>query len=159
MSATATATASATASASVAGLPVQIYLVCRSQLVAVPRSVLLPDGSGPAYRVELARGLLDELRQLTGAESEAGLDTGIDASTMVLAPRPGDPADTLRLSREPDELEPYALAQLICTFAGASGGAAARAGVLLGGPGGDKPRSYSCTDTLKSNPEAGPSPK
>jgi hypothetical protein len=135
---------------------VQVYLACHSQLVAVHRSVRLPDEPDAADRVRLAQTLLAELQQEpTSAESDSNLTTEVDEGLRVEGPRGGDPADTLRLNREPAGLKPYALAQIICTYAGTAASDADDT-VLLGGPSDGDPRRYACTDRLKSDPESVP---
>ncbi|NUS40453.1 MAG: hypothetical protein HOP97_02315, partial [Terrabacter sp.] len=50
------------------GLPVQVFLLCGSQLVAVDRTVRVPDGTADsARRVLVAQGLLDELEATPSA--------------------------------------------------------------------------------------------
>jgi hypothetical protein len=130
---------------------VNVQLTCASQLVPVPRAVSLPDK--PDDAVVVARALLDELRKAPSAdETEAGLGTSVPQRLSVAGPRPGDPAGTLRLDREPDELPQVALAQLVCTFAGTAAADGKRT-VILGGPGGERPRSYGCTDEMRGHPE------
>jgi hypothetical protein len=133
---------------------VQVYLVCHSQLVAVHRSVRLPGEPGTADRVRLAQTLLAELQQEpTSAKSDSNLTTEVDEGLRVEGPRDGDPADTLRLNRKPADLKPYALAQIICTYAGMTASDTDDT-VLLGGPSDDEPRRYACTDQLKAGLES-----
>ncbi|GAA2708183.1 MULTISPECIES: hypothetical protein [Streptomyces] len=128
-----------------------VQLVCTSQLLPVTRQVTVPEGGDP---LALARTLLAELkRQPTPAEEEAGFSTEVPQALAVNAPRRGDPAGTLRLSSEPDDLPAVALAQLVCTFAGTPA-ADGRSTVALGGPGEERPRGYACTDETRTRPES-----
>ena len=85
-----------------AGVPVQVFLLCGSQLVTVDRSVRVPDGTAEARRrVLVAQGLLDELaRTPTASESEAGYTTDVRGGMSVSGPGPKDPKDALRLSAQ-----------------------------------------------------------
>ncbi|NBM15219.1 hypothetical protein [Streptomyces sp. GC420] len=137
-------------------LDVHVYLVCRSQLVAVNRSVRLAQDPGESDGLQVAQTLLAELQKRpSDAESDSNLTTSVDRSLRVRDGRGKDPADALRLSREPMDLTAYALAQLICTYAGTVA-SDADGTVLLGGPSDAEPRRYACTEQLKSAPEAVP---
>ncbi|MEV5885501.1 hypothetical protein AB0L74_22770 [Streptomyces sp. NPDC052020] len=142
-----------TAARSTPGTPVQVFLVCGASLVAVDRAVRVPDGvTGPQRRLLLARGLLDRLAEPpTAAEKESGYGTEVRGGTALTGPRPGDPEDTLRLGVSPADLTAYALSQIVCTL---SHSAAAEGGgsVVLGGPGGQPPRRYTCTDEVRVRP-------
>lgn len=143
----------------VRGLPVQVFLLCGASLVAVDRTVRVPDGAADARRVLVAQGLLDELsEQPSAAEREAGYTTRVRRGTTVSGPRPGDPEDTLRLSEAPGSLPSSALAQIVCTFSD-SAAAESDGAVALGGPDNSRPRRYQCTDEVRSHPadEAPPS--
>ncbi|MGW1073563.1 hypothetical protein [Streptomyces sp. NPDC002537] len=129
---------------------VSIQLECASQLVPVTRRVSLPDK--PEDAAVVARALLDELRKVPPPEeAEAGLVTAVQRLS-VSGPRPGDPAGTLRLGREPGELPQVALAQLVCTFVGTAAADGKRT-VLLGGPGDARPQSYACTEEMRTHPD------
>ncbi|GAA2995603.1 hypothetical protein [Streptomyces fulvorobeus] len=137
-------------------IAVQVYLVCASQLVMVNRSVRMqaqePD------RVRVAQALLDELKQDPEAdERQAGFSTGVPAGLRVAGGRGSDPAGTLRLNEQPDDLAAEALAQLVCTYADSealvTGGT-----VVLGGPGNYAPRGYVCTSRTKTRPGDVPTP-
>ncbi|MFC5719035.1 hypothetical protein ACFP1Z_02410 [Streptomyces gamaensis] len=131
---------------------VTVQLECTSQLVPVTREVTLPRQAA-GDPVAVARVLLEQLQRTpAGAEAEAGLTTAVPSKLTVGGPRAGDPAGTLRLARDPDELPQVALAQLVCTFAGT---AAAKGGqaVLLGGPDADRPKSYRCTEEMRGHPD------
>ncbi|MFI7010110.1 hypothetical protein [Streptomyces sp. NPDC050145] len=137
---------------------VQVYLVCTSQLVTVDRTVTL-ERRGTSDRVTVARELLAELsRKPSGAESDAGYSTDVAPRTRVSGPRKGDPADALRLNTPPDDLSPYALAQIVCTFANSKVTAEDGDHVVLGGPGDDALRSYECSDAVKARPGLIPAP-
>jgi hypothetical protein len=135
------------------GVPVQVFLLCRSSLVTVDRSVRVPDGTADARRrVIVAQGLLDQLAQTPSAsEKGAGYTTYVHGGMSVTGPRRTDPEDTLRLSTAPDQLTAYALAQIVCTFSD-SAAAEGDGSVVLGGPGDDRPRHYECTDDVRSRP-------
>ncbi|WP_405826620.1 hypothetical protein [Streptomyces sp. NBC_01390] len=138
-----------------AGVPVQVFLLCSSQLVTVDRAVRVPDGTGEAERrVLVAQGLLDELaRTPRASETEAGYTTDVRGGMSVSGPGPKDPEDTLRLSTPPADLASYALAQIVCTFSD-SAAAEGDGSVVLGGPGAGPPRRYACTPEVRSRPGA-----
>jgi hypothetical protein len=135
------------------GLPVQVFLLCGSSLVAVDRTVRVPDGrADSARRVLVAQGLLDELAATPStAEKEAGYTTDVRGGMTVGGPRPKDPEDALRLSSPPGDLTSYALAQLVCTFSD-SAAAEGDGSVVLGGPDGTPTRRYACTDEVRTRP-------
>ncbi|WP_338699839.1 hypothetical protein V2W30_24735 [Streptomyces sp. Q6] len=138
--------------------PVQVYLVCTSQLVTVDRTVTLELDSS-SDRVLVAQALLAQLgKALTATEKEAGYSTDVAAATKVSGPLKGDPADALRLSTPPDDLSPNALAQIVCTFANSKVTTDGSDHVVLGGPAGDPLRSYECTDAVKARPGLIPAP-
>jgi hypothetical protein len=134
------------------GVPVRVFLLCGSSLVAVDRSMLVPDGAtGAARRVLVAQGLLDELAESpSSAEKQAGYTTDVRGGMKVSGPAAKDPDDTLRLSSSPTDLTSYALAQLVCTFSD-SAAAEGDGSVVLGGPA-EAPRRYACTDEVRSRP-------
>ncbi|MEU6663608.1 hypothetical protein [Streptomyces sp. NPDC046821] len=137
---------------------VQVYLVCTSQLVSVDRAVSLPKGQGTPDRVRLAQALLDELEQTPGGdERQAGYTTDVRRGTTVSGPAAGDPDNALRLNVLPDDLSPYALAQIVCTYAN-SGASAKDDKVVLGGPGGDPLRAYKCSPEMRTRPGLMPAP-
>lgn len=135
------------------GLPVQVFLLCGSSLVAVDRTVRVPDGTADSQRrVLVARGLLDQLAATpSAAEKEAGYTTDVRGGMNVGGPRAGDPEDTLRLSTSPRDLTSYALAQVVCTFSDSTA-AEGDGSVILGGPGREPLRRYECTDEVRSRP-------
>ncbi|MDO0935861.1 hypothetical protein QQY66_30795 [Streptomyces sp. DG2A-72] len=135
------------------GLPVQVFLLCRSSLVAVDRTVRVPDGAVDSERrVLVAQGLLDELAQTpSAAEKEAGYTTDVRGGMTVGGPRPGDPEDTLRLSTPPEDLTSYALAQIVCTLSD-SAAAEGDGSVILAGPDTEPVQRYECTDEVRSRP-------
>jgi hypothetical protein len=135
------------------GVPVRVYLVCASQLESVDRTVQIPEGKAVDSRVQVAQALLDELQEEPSSpEHEAGFATYVRAPLTLSGPREGDPAGTLRLSRQPEDLPTAALAQIVCTFA-ESRTAATDGTVLLGGPGEYAPRGYQCSAGTKERPE------
>ncbi|WLW52653.1 hypothetical protein [Streptomyces sp. YU58] len=135
------------------GLPVQVFLLCGSSLVAVDRSVRVPEGTADsARRVLVAQGLLDELAATPSpAEKEAGYSTDVRGGMTVSGPLPGDPQDALRLSVPPDDLTSYALAQLVCTFSDSTA-AEGDGSVVLGGPMRGALSRYECTDEVRARP-------
>lgn len=135
------------------GMPVQVFLLCGSSLVAVDRTVRVPDGTADsARRVLVAQALLDRLAEPPSqAAKEAGYSTDVRGGTAVTGPHPGDPEDTLRLDVSPADLTSYALAQIVCTFSD-SAAAEGDGSVILGGPGEQPPRRYACTDEVRARP-------
>ncbi|KPH99428.1 hypothetical protein OK074_6012 [Actinobacteria bacterium OK074] len=136
------------------GIPVQVFLVCSSQLVTLDRSVRIPDGTAEAERrVLVAQGLVDELSQNpSAAETQAGYTTAVPKDLRVSGPSPKDPENTFRLTKPPTSLSSYALAQIICTFADSEATAADDGSVILGGPGTGNLRRYTCTTELRDAP-------
>ncbi|MEV6666682.1 hypothetical protein [Streptomyces nigra] len=134
------------------GLPVQVFLLCGSQLVAVDRTIRVPDGTADAARrVLVAQGLLEELQATPSpAEKEAGYTTDLRGPMDVTGPRRDDPDETLRLTTAPSTLTSYALAQIVCTLSD-SAAAEGDGSVILGGPTG-APRRYECTDEVRTRP-------
>ncbi|MGW5129198.1 hypothetical protein ACWEQ7_35195 [Streptomyces sp. NPDC004069] len=135
------------------GMPVQVFLLCGSSLVAVDRTVRVPDGTADARRrVIVAQALIDQLTEPPSAgEKEAGYTTHVPGGLRVEGPHPRDPADTLRLSSAPAGLALYALAQIVCTLSD-SAAAEGDGSVVLGGPGDTGLRRYECTAELRSRP-------
>ncbi|MDO0926069.1 hypothetical protein QQY24_11780 [Streptomyces sp. TG1A-8] len=135
------------------GVPVQVFLLCGSSLVAVDRTVRVPDGTPDARRrVFVAQGLLDLLAASpSAAEKAAGYTTYVPGGLGAAGPDPGDPDDTLRLGTAPDRLAPYALAQLVCTLSD-SAATEGDGSVILGGPAGGALRRYECTDDVRDHP-------
>ncbi|CAL9442215.1 hypothetical protein SUDANB6_02264 [Streptomyces sp. enrichment culture] len=135
------------------GVPVQVFLLCGSSLVAVDRAVRVPEGAADSQRrLLVAQELLDRLAEPpSAAEKEAGYSTDVRGGTTVTGPRPGDPQDTLRLGVSPADLTSSALAQIVCTFSD-SAAAEDDGSVILGGPDGQPPRRYACTDEVRVRP-------
>ncbi|MEK9519022.1 hypothetical protein ACIOMM_10440 [Streptomyces sp. NPDC087908] len=139
----------------VQGVPVRVFLVCGSQLEAVDRRSLPEDKAG-GNPVRTASGLLAQLlAEPSESEQRAGFTTAVRGPLVVRGGHRGDPAGTLRLSRQPEDLAPTALSQLVCTFAGSSAGSGEQT-VLLGGPGAYAPKRYRCTTELRERPESTP---
>ncbi|MFI8961229.1 hypothetical protein ACIGO8_03860 [Streptomyces sp. NPDC053493] len=139
------------------GLRLRVYLLCGAQLEPVERRSPLPEEKAAGDPVRTASALLAQLESEPSAdEREAGFSTAVKGPLVVSAARKGDPAGTLRLSRQPEDLPATALAQIVCTFAESTPGtsAADRSSVVLGGPGRYEPRRYSCTRELKERPES-----
>ncbi|MFG2330355.1 hypothetical protein ACGFMM_12080 [Streptomyces sp. NPDC048604] len=136
------------------GTPLRVYLVCGSQLEAVDRRTNLPEQRVSGNRVATASALLVELQlDPSDAERTAGFSTAVKGPLVVTGGRGSDPKDTLRLSRQPEDLTPIALSQIVCTFAESPAGGAGRT-VLLGGPGAYPLHRYRCTEQLKARPDA-----
>ncbi|MEE1939352.1 hypothetical protein V1L54_07980 [Streptomyces sp. TRM 70361] len=145
---------------------VDVFLVCGGGVEPVERTVPVKAGErGPDARLRTARALLDELQESPSrAEDEAGFGTAVPHTLEVLAPAEEDSRETLRLSQEPGRLPPFALAQIVCTFAGTAA-TGQEPTVVLGGPGPESgagpgpdenrgmPSAHSCTDALRSGPE------
>ncbi|MFI7384488.1 hypothetical protein [Streptomyces sp. NPDC049813] len=137
---------------------VQVFLVCTSQLVTVDRTVTVRH-TRTSDRADVAQELLGQLAEpLSAEEKEAGYTTDVTAGTKVSGPRDGEPADALRLNRLPDDLSPYALAQIVCTFANSKIMTNGSDRVVLGGPGDDPLRGYECSDAVKARPGTAPAP-
>lgn len=135
------------------GVPVRVYLVCASQLASVDRTATMSDAKAGDSRLRLAQALLDQLeKEPSASEHEAGFATYVRGPLTLSGARKGDPAGTLRLSRQPEDLPTAALAQIVCTFA-ESRAAATDGSVLLGGPGDYAPRGYQCSAATKERPE------
>ncbi|MEO3762800.1 hypothetical protein [Streptomyces sp. B8F3] len=121
-----------------------VYLVCGTQLAPVPRSV--PDDLAGT---ELAARLLRELeREPREDEKQAGYSTAV-SGLRVTDGLSGDPAGTVRLSRDPQGLGSPMLAQIVCTYAAGE----ERTAVLAGPDAGDPPYTYRCTDDALRAPE------
>ncbi|NUK24460.1 hypothetical protein HRW23_04070 [Streptomyces lunaelactis] len=135
------------------GVPVRVYLVCASQLESVDRTAEIPEQKATGSRLRFAQALLDQLIEApSDPEQEAGFATYVRGPLVLSGAREGDPAGTLRLSRQPEDLPASALAQIVCTFA-ESVAAATDGSVLLGGPGKYAPRGYQCSAGTKERPE------
>ncbi|MFE8939254.1 hypothetical protein ACFYNX_17365 [Streptomyces sp. NPDC007872] len=145
-----------TAGTSAGDVPVRVFLVCGSQLETVDRRSPLPEGKDDADPVRTARMLLTQLLATPSeGERRAGFTTAVRGPLAVKGGRRGDPVGTLRLSRQPEDLTPVALSQVVCSFAESSAGAGDRT-VLLGGPGPYAPKRYRCTAELRERPESAP---
>ncbi|MGV4982527.1 hypothetical protein ACWC0C_30320 [Streptomyces sp. NPDC001709] len=141
------------ATQSAQGVPVQVFLLCGASLVAVDRTVPVPEGTPDARRrVIVAQGLLDQLAAPpSAAERSAGYTTYVPGGLTVSGPGPRDPEDTLHLSTAPSRLTSYALAQLVCTLSD-SGAAEGDGSVILGGPATGLLRRYECTTDVRDRP-------
>ncbi|MFC9487132.1 hypothetical protein ACFTZM_13780 [Streptomyces hydrogenans] len=138
------------------GVPVRAFLVCGSQLEPVDRRSPQPEDKASGDPVRTASALLAQLlAEPSEAERQAGFTTAVRAPLSVARGRAGDPEGTLRLSRQPEDLAPAALSQLVCTFAESSAGAGGHT-VLLAGPGAYPPKRYRCTTELRERPESAP---
>ncbi|MCX5194797.1 hypothetical protein OOK31_12960 [Streptomyces sp. NBC_00249] len=142
----------------VQGFRATIELVCGSQLVGVERLVPVPE-KRPARDplVLVAQALVEQLERTPSQEErDAGFTTGVQGELTVSPPRTGDPAGTVRLSRRPEDLPPVALAQIVCTLSASDAVSAGPGPVVLGGPDADPPRTWECTDAVRSRPESAP---
>ncbi|WUD73542.1 hypothetical protein OG937_18575 [Streptomyces sp. NBC_00510] len=144
------ASPTATASASPQGPAARVFLVCSAQVAAVNRSVR----TGGLDQLGMAVLLLRELqRKPRGGESSAGFTTAVQGDLAVEGPRRDDPRGSLRLSAPLGDLPPFALAQVVCTYAGTAAGSGS-GGVLLGGSDDTPVRRFTCTGDLRTDPEA-----
>ncbi|MDX2707502.1 hypothetical protein PV350_32355 [Streptomyces sp. PA03-6a] len=144
------ASPTATASASPQGPAARVFLVCSAQVAAVNRSVR----TGGLDQLGMAVLLLRELqRKPRGGESSAGFTTAVQGDLAVEGPHRDDPRGSLRLSAPLGDLPPFALAQVVCTYAGTAAGSGS-GGVLLGGPDDTPVRRFTCTGDLRTDPEA-----
>ncbi|MET9954627.1 hypothetical protein ABZ135_24210 [Streptomyces sp. NPDC006339] len=142
------------AGASAQGAPLRVYLLCGAQLEAVERRSPLPEEKVSGDPVRTASALLAQLQsEPSEEERQAGFATAVKGPLRVGGGHRGDPAGTLRLSRQPEDLPPTVLAQIVCTFAESAAGAGGTS-VVLGGPGKYEPRRYGCTRELKERPES-----
>ncbi|MES4901128.1 MULTISPECIES: hypothetical protein [unclassified Streptomyces] len=133
---------------------VRVYLICTSRILSVSRSARLTDEKTPEP-LQVARALLDQLQeQPSFAEEEAGFSTAVEDWVRISGPAKGDPDGALRLNRLPEELQSYALAQLVCTYAETTV-ADSRHRVVLGGPDADRDplKRYECTEEMRRHPE------
>lgn len=133
-----------------------VFLVCASGVQSVERAVdRPPPGEG---RAALAAALLAELQSPPGEEEwEAGFQTKVPGDLEIVGPEPGA-GSVVRLSRGLSELQPFARAQIICTFANdtALGNGDS---VVLGGPAGGRharAKTYACTMSMRESPESAP---
>ncbi|UGY93290.1 hypothetical protein [Streptomyces gobiensis] len=136
---------------------VRISLVCSSRVVDVERRVELPRSDSARARLTVARKLLDELRREPGEEErKAGFITAVPDGLRVSEPAEGDDKSALRLSQQPDRLPSFALAQIVCSYAGTRLADMNRQ-VLLGGPADEDATSlrlYECGTALRTTTEA-----
>lgn len=142
----------------VQGIRATVELVCGAQLVGVERVVPIPEKKPSRDAVVLvSQALLEALqREPSPQERDAGFTTGVPAGLTAAAPRPGDPAGTVRLSRKPEDLPPVALSQIVCTLSDSEAVSAGPGPVVLGGPDSDPPRAWECSAAVRSRPEAVP---
>ncbi len=142
----------------VQGFRATVELVCGSQLVGVERVVPVPEKKPVRDPVMLvAEALLEALeREPSSEERDAGFTTGVPDGLTVAPARTGDPAGTIRISRKPEDLPPVALSQVVCTLAGSEAVSAGPGPVVLGGPDADPPRTWECTEAVRSRPESVP---
>jgi hypothetical protein len=143
---------SSIASQSGSEVPVQVFLVCAAQLVTVDRAVRVHEDKATTDRVRIAQALLDELAAPPSeAEKQAGFATDVRGGTTVSGPSRGEPDEALRLSRPPQDLSAFALAQIVCTLADSAASAEDQS-VIMGGPGDDPLRRYTCAPEVRSRP-------
>ncbi|MFF8276537.1 hypothetical protein ACF05T_10590 [Streptomyces lateritius] len=142
------------AAAQTTGIAVRVFLVCGSQLDAVDRRSPLQEEKADGDPVRTAAALLAQLQsEPSQSERQAGFSTAVKGPLTVTGGRQGDPADTLRLSRQPEDLTATALSQIVCTFAGSPAGVGEDT-VVLGGPGDYAPRRYRCTAEVRQRPDS-----
>ncbi|MFI1850614.1 hypothetical protein [Streptomyces sp. NPDC020480] len=134
---------------------VRIYLLCTSRILSVSRTTQLTDEKTPPKPLEIAQALLEQLREPpSAAEEGAGFSTAVEDWVKISGPAKGDPDDALRLNRLPEELQSYALAQIVCTLAETSAADSAHR-VVLGGPDAERDplKRYECTEEMRRHPE------
>lgn len=134
----------------------RVFLVCGSRVSPVERRVDIPGSASGEERLAVARALLDELQaQPSEDERSAGFQTDVPGDLTVAGPAPGDPEETLRLSKPLDGLRSFAVAQLVCTYA-ETAAADANEAVILAGPAGseDAPQRFECGTALRTSPGA-----
>ncbi|MGW8378865.1 hypothetical protein [Streptomyces sp. ODS28] len=134
----------------------RVFLVCGSRVSPVERRVDIPDKGPGGGRLTMARALLQELQRAPSEdERTAGFETDVPRDLTVSGPAPGDPSETLRLSRPLDDLRSFAVAQLVCTYADTAA-ADANEAVTLGGPADakERPQRFECGTALRTSPEA-----
>ncbi|MER7463894.1 hypothetical protein [Streptomyces sp. NPDC097981] len=142
----------------VQGFRATVELVCGSQLVGVERVVPVPEKKPVGDPVVLvAEALLEALeREPSAEERDAGFTSVVPVGLTVVPTRTGDPAGTIRISRKPEDLQPVALSQVVCTLSGSEAVSAGPGPVVLGGPDADPPRAWECTESVRSRPESVP---
>ncbi|MFD9359206.1 hypothetical protein [Streptomyces sp. NPDC060031] len=142
----------------VQGFRATVALVCGSQLVGVERVVPIPEKRALRDPVALVtQALLEALQTPPSTEErDAGFTTGVPDGLTAAAPRAGDPAGAVRLSRKPEDLPPVALSQIVCTLSDSDAVSAGPGPVVLGGPDADPPRAWECTEAVRSRPESVP---
>ncbi|MFC0601249.1 hypothetical protein [Streptomyces palmae] len=136
-------------------VPLTVFLMCATQVRPVHRSTQESDAPTSTRPLDVARELLDQLQEdPTAAETQAGFGTEMPAELQVNGPAHDDPRHTLRLSLQPEELPPYALAQLVCTFSTSAATSDRNHSVVLGGPERAVPlQRYTCGQNLREHPE------
>jgi hypothetical protein len=126
-------------------------------IAPVSRSVQLRTDATPATSADARSLAADLLTQLQvsplSAESKAGFSTAVPGSLYIARPIAGDTKGALRLSQPVDELPSFALAQIVCTLTADPQVAPSHA-IILGGPGTDQLRRYTCTTDLQIDPDA-----
>lgn len=139
-----------------ASAAVWVYLVCDGEVTPVRRALPAVSAYGDAARrLATARALLDVLQSAPGdEESASGFGTDVPGDLDVAGPLPGDPATALRLSDAREQLPSFALAQIVCTFAGTPAEAGPDGTVVLGFAGGGAALRFSCSRVLRDQPDA-----
>ena len=130
-----------------------VYLVCSMQIAEVRRSMPVRDSRIDRYTQ--VRELIAQLQMSPrAAEAKAGFSTAVPGGLWLVTPVRGDPKDALRLNQPPEQLPPFALAQLVCTLT-ADRQIAPRREVVLGGPRPDTALlSYTCSSKLRTDADA-----
>ncbi|MFF2374228.1 hypothetical protein ACFVUW_07570 [Streptomyces xiamenensis] len=136
----------------------EVFLVCGTRVEAVSRTV--DTAAVGSDRLRMATVLLTELQNDPGGDEQAaGFTSAVPLDLAVSGPVGDDPETVLRLSQRPSELPAFALAQIICTFAGVEGLGNGHA-VVLGGPADSpdpRPQTYPCSAAMRHSPESAPS--
>ncbi|EST23559.1 hypothetical protein N566_25585 [Streptomycetaceae bacterium MP113-05] len=133
---------------------VRVYLVCGSRVSPVQRTVRLPQ-----ERAKVATALLATLSaEPDSHERTAGFTSRVPIDLEVEPGTPSDPPGTLRLNVPPSNLPPFALAQIVCTFAESEASAPTEGTVIVAGPVDtpppEPPRRVPCTTELRNRPDA-----
>lgn len=140
------------------GSNAKVYLVCGSRLEPVQRAARLPDAPGAASPRDLAAvatALLKELQQRPSPDEEtAGFSSEVPPQLTLAKADPGTPDPVLRLSQPPGRLSPYALGQLVCTFADVPELGNGTSVILTGPHATSEPGRFPCTETMRQSPDS-----
>ncbi|GAB2599051.1 lipoprotein [Streptomyces capparidis] len=123
---------------------IEVFLVCNGQVQAVERDTRVRGDEALVADQLLAQLKIPPERQ----ESERGYGTRVPSDLEFAPALPSDPAGTLRLSREPGEMQSVELGQVVCTL---SRNLRADARVPLAGPDAGSPAvAYACDALVRA---------